>query len=60
MKVRVQSIHFDADQKLLQFVNEKVDKLTQFFDDIIDSEVGSTRCGSGVCKQDRVRRTVGE
>ncbi len=39
MKVRVQSIHFDADQKLLQFVNDKVDKLTQFFDDIIDSEV---------------------
>ena len=39
MKVKVQSIHFDADQKLLQFVNEKVDKITQFFDDIIDSEV---------------------
>jgi len=39
MKVKVQSIHFDADQKLLQFVNEKVDKLTHFFDDIIDSEV---------------------
>ena len=39
MKVRVQSIHFDADQKLLQFVTEKVDKLTHFFDDIIDSEV---------------------
>ena len=39
MKVRVQSIHFDADEKLLQFVSDKVDKLTQFFDDIIDSEV---------------------
>lgn len=39
MKVRVQSIHFTADQKLLQFVSEKVDKLTQFFDDVIDSEV---------------------
>ncbi len=39
MKVRVQSIHFDADQQLLQFVNDKVDKLTQFFDDVIDSEV---------------------
>jgi putative sigma-54 modulation protein len=39
MKVRVQSIHFDADQKLLQFVSDKVDKLTHFFDDIIDSEV---------------------
>ena len=39
MKVKVQSIHFTADQKLLQFVNEKVERLTQFFDDIIDSEV---------------------
>ncbi len=39
MKVRVQSIHFDADQKLLQFVSDKVDKLTQFYDDVIDSEV---------------------
>ena len=39
MKVKVQSIHFDADEKLLLFVNDKVDKLTQFFDDIIDSEV---------------------
>ena len=39
MKVKVQSIHFDADEKLLQFVNEKVYKLAQFFDDIIDSEV---------------------
>ena len=39
MKVKVQSIHFDADEKLLVFVNDKVDKLTQFFDDIIDSEV---------------------
>ena len=39
MKVKVQSIHFDADEKLLQFVNDKVDRLTQFFDDVIDSEV---------------------
>ena len=39
MKVKVQSIHFDADEKLLQFVNDKVYKLAQFFDDIIDSEV---------------------
>ncbi|MEP7264599.1 MAG: ribosome-associated translation inhibitor RaiA [Bacteroidota bacterium] len=39
MKVKVQSIHFDADQKLLTFVEEKVDKLRQFYEDIIDSEV---------------------
>ena len=39
MKVKVQSIHFDADSKLLSFVEEKVDKLTHFYEDIIDTEV---------------------
>lgn len=39
MKVRVQSIHFVADKKLLAFIEEKVDKLRQFYEDIIDSEV---------------------
>jgi len=39
MKVKVQSIHFDADRKLLQFVEEKVDKLTHFYESIIESEV---------------------
>ncbi len=39
MKVRVQSIHFNADQKLLDFISEKVDKLIHFYDHIIDGEV---------------------
>jgi putative sigma-54 modulation protein len=39
MKLKVQSIHFDADTKLLQFVEEKIDKLSQLYEDIIDSEV---------------------
>lgn len=39
MKIKVQSIHFTADKKLLQFIMEKVDKLFQFYDSIIDSEV---------------------
>lgn len=39
MKVKVQSIHFNADRKLLSFIEEKVDKLRQFYEDIIDSEV---------------------
>jgi putative sigma-54 modulation protein len=39
MKIKVQSIHFTADKKLLQFVEEKVDKLFVFYDQIIDSEV---------------------
>jgi putative sigma-54 modulation protein len=39
MKVKVQSIHFDADTKLLNFIDEKIDKLTQFYDHIIDGEI---------------------
>jgi putative sigma-54 modulation protein len=39
MKTRVQSIHFDADKKLLAFIEKKVEKLQQFYDNIISSEV---------------------
>ena len=39
MKVKIHSIHFDADQKLINFVQEKVDKLDHYFDQIIDGEV---------------------
>jgi len=39
MKVKVQSIHFDADRKLISFVEEKIEKLRHFYDSIIDSEV---------------------
>ena len=39
MTINIQSVHFDADQKLLDFVNEKVSKLSTFYDGIISSEV---------------------
>jgi len=39
MSLKVQSIHFDADQKLVDFVEVRVGKLNQFYDQIIDSEV---------------------
>ena len=39
MTIKIQSVHFDADKKLLEFVQEKVDKLTQFYDGIINSDV---------------------
>ncbi len=39
MKIRVQSIHFNADKKLLEFIQKKVDKLDQFYDQIIGGEV---------------------
>ncbi|HYK75681.1 MAG TPA: ribosome-associated translation inhibitor RaiA [Daejeonella sp.] len=39
MKIRVQSIHFTADSKLLDFIQRKADKLDQFFDQILSAEV---------------------
>lgn len=33
------SIHFDADDKLLDFIQKKLDKLETFYDRIIDGEV---------------------
>lgn len=39
MKLQIQSIHFDADQKLLDYIQEKCDKLDHFFDKIIDGQV---------------------
>jgi putative sigma-54 modulation protein len=39
MKLQIQSIHFDADQKLLDYIQSKCDKLDQFFDNIIAGQV---------------------
>jgi putative sigma-54 modulation protein len=39
MKIKVQSIHFDADQKLVSYVQKKMDKLETFFDRMVDGEV---------------------
>ncbi|TNF25116.1 MAG: ribosome-associated translation inhibitor RaiA [Bacteroidetes bacterium] len=39
MKVKIQSIHFDADVKLLNFIENKVGKLNTYSNAIIDSEV---------------------
>lgn len=39
MNINIQSVHFDADRKLLDFVTEKVEKLSTFYDGIISCEV---------------------
>ncbi len=39
MKVQVQSVHFDADTKLIDFIQKKLDKLDTFYDRTIDAEV---------------------
>lgn len=39
MEVKINSVHFNADEKLVGFVNKKVNKLDTFFDGIIKAEV---------------------
>ncbi len=39
MEITINSVHFTADKKLVDFVNKKVNKLDTFFDGIINSEV---------------------
>jgi putative sigma-54 modulation protein len=39
MDIKIHSIRFDADSKLLDFINFKVKKLIQYFDDIISAEI---------------------
>jgi putative sigma-54 modulation protein len=39
MEVKINSVHFTADQRLVDFVTKKVNKLDTFFDGIISAEV---------------------
>ncbi len=39
MNIQIHSLRFDADKKLLDFVTQKVNKLSQLSDDIVSAEV---------------------
>ncbi len=39
MKVNVQSVNFHADQKLIDFIQKKLDKLENHFDNVIFADV---------------------
>lgn len=39
MDIKINTVHFDADAKLVDFVNSKVNKLTNYCDSIIGAEV---------------------
>ena len=39
MTINIQSVHFDADKKLIDFVNEKVNKLNTYHGGLINSEI---------------------
>lgn len=39
MNIKVNSVHFTADQKLIDFVSKKVSKMDTFFEGILGAEV---------------------
>jgi putative sigma-54 modulation protein len=39
MDIKFSSVHFSADKKLMQFITDKVNKLSHFFEGIIGAEV---------------------
>ena len=39
MKVNTQSVNFSADQKLINFIQKRMDKLETFYDKVIKSDV---------------------
>lgn len=39
MNVQIQTVHFDADQKLIDHIEKKIEKFKTFYDRIVDVEV---------------------
>jgi putative sigma-54 modulation protein len=39
MQVKINSVHFKVDQKLEDFIQEKVEKLSSLYEDVIGSDV---------------------
>jgi len=39
MQVNIKSVHFKADKKLVAFINEKVERLSSFYEGVIGSDV---------------------
>jgi putative sigma-54 modulation protein len=54
MKINVQSIHFDADQRLLDLIDAKLRKLERYFDRIHDVEVILKLDNGGAQVKDKV------
>jgi putative sigma-54 modulation protein len=39
MNIQIHSLRFDADKKLIDFIHQKLEKLSQFGEDIVNAEV---------------------
>lgn len=55
MNIRIQSVKFDADSKLLEFVEKKVGKVEKFHDHIIDAEVTLSLLPDNLNKEVKVK-----
>lgn len=53
MDLKIEAVHFDADKKLLDFVEDKVQRLEQIFDHIVLGEV-YLKLGSASEKENKV------
>lgn len=54
MQIRIQSIHFDADKKLNDFIHRKIGKLETYFNHIVDAEVFLKLENDGSAIRDKV------
>ncbi len=53
MDIKVEAVHFDIDKKLVDFVNSRVKKLENYFDNIVSSEV-HLKLGSASDKENKI------
>lgn len=58
MEIKVQSLKFDADQKLLDFIDKKLGKIAKFDDEIIRTEVNLSLLADHDNKNVKVRVLV--
>ena len=58
MEIKVQSIKFDADQKLIDYVNRKVGKLETFYEDVVRCEVSLSLLPDPENKNAKVRMLI--
>ncbi len=54
MQIQVQAIQFKADDKLVQFIQDKLKKLELFFDRIINAEVYLSLEGASTSGRDKI------
>ncbi|MBR3303415.1 MAG: HPF/RaiA family ribosome-associated protein [Bacteroidales bacterium] len=58
MEIRIQSVKFDADEKLLVFVNKKVEKLEKFFDGFMEADVTLSLLPDQLNKECKIKLSV--